>query len=375
MQQKAKTDPYQHFSLTLVVNHACNLRCTYCYTGAKFSSPMPFKTGVTAISRAFGSLAAGGKLNLGFFGGEPLLEAGLITRWMRFARAEAMKAGKSVVFSVTTNGTIGGAEAWGVMMADDLELAVSFDGSSVIHDRHRQDARGNGTSAIVEATLRKLVDAERAFQTAIVVRPDNLEEMAGGVESLQAMGIRHMNLSLDLWSKWTAADGKRLEQLVRQLAQLWRQWLPNVSINWFDAKAGELARLPRSESAVRCGFGAGEIAVAPSGRLYPCERLVGEDRPGQALVLPGNANSGDDFLDRPTDEFTRCAPCSKCALAFACDTGCRCSNYIRTGDVNRPDGLLCLLNKATARAVAEIIDRHQVKAPEVSFKQKEKCYA
>src|SRR5437868_4049462 len=79
-------EPYQHFSLALIVNHACNLRCTYCYTGAKFSAPMPFKTGTVAISRGLRSLVPGGKLHLGFFGGEPLLEAALITRWMRYAR-------------------------------------------------------------------------------------------------------------------------------------------------------------------------------------------------------------------------------------------------------------------------------------------------
>jgi uncharacterized protein len=375
MEQKPKTDPYQHFSLTLVVNHACNLRCSYCYTGAKFSSPMPFSIGTAAIARAMNSLAPGGKLNLGFFGGEPLLEAPLISRWMRHARTEALKANKSVVFSLTTNGTITSREAWGVIMADDLELAVSFDASPAIHDRHRRDAKGNGTSAIVEATLQKLIEAGKPFQTVIVVRPDNLEELPGAIEALHGTGVRQINLSADVWTRWTTADGKRLEVLVHQLAQLWSKWLPEVSINWFDAKAGELARLVKSDGAVRCGFGAGEIAVAPSGRLYPCERLVGEDRDNNPLVLPGHAAHGTDFLECASARFARCTPCSRCALAFACDTTCRCSNYIRTGDVNRPDGLLCLLNKAAARAVAEILDRKHESAPEMNSKQTERCYA
>src|SRR5689334_957365 len=116
--KKGTRDCYQRFSLTLVVNHACNLRCTYCYTGAKFSSPMPFRTATTAISRGLRSLAPGGKLHLGFFGGEPLLEAALINRWLRYARTEANKIGRSVAFSMTTNGTIDTDEAWAAMMAD-----------------------------------------------------------------------------------------------------------------------------------------------------------------------------------------------------------------------------------------------------------------
>lgn len=77
------------FSLTLMVNHACNLRCTYCYTGTKFHSPMPAEVGNAAIDRALNSLPSGGWLDLGFFGGEPLLDAPRILDWMKYARDAA----------------------------------------------------------------------------------------------------------------------------------------------------------------------------------------------------------------------------------------------------------------------------------------------
>jgi radical SAM protein with 4Fe4S-binding SPASM domain len=116
--------------------------------------------------------------------------------------------------------------------------------------------------------------------------------------------------------------------------------------------------------------------VAPSGRLYPCERLIGEDRPDQPLRLPGNALEGTDFLD-PTTSFTRCSPCNRCELAFACDTTCRCSNFIRTGDVNQPDGLLCLLNKAAARATANALNTSALMGDRgiYNHRSKENCYA
>jgi len=66
---------HTRFALTLVVNHACNLRCTYCFTGDKVRRPMRLATGRKAIDRALQSLLPGGTLHLGFFGGEPLIEA------------------------------------------------------------------------------------------------------------------------------------------------------------------------------------------------------------------------------------------------------------------------------------------------------------
>jgi uncharacterized protein len=239
-------------------------------------------------------------------------------------------------------------------MLRDLDLAVSFDGNPSMHDRHRRDAQGNGTASHVQETLKRLVESGKPFRVVTVVRPDTLEEVPAGLCHLHELGVRAVDLSLDLWTHWTAGDGVRLRQLVDQAADLWRQWLPEFGLNWFDSKLGQLARVPVSEEITRCGFGCGEIAVAPSGRLYPCERLIGEDRLDHPLRLPGHALEGDDFLDSAPAAFDRCAACSPCMLNSTCDTTCRCSNFVRTGDVNRPDGLLCILNKATVQAIGRL---------------------
>ena len=45
------------FALTLVVNHACNLRCSYCYTGEKIRRPMSPEMGRKSIDRAITAIA------------------------------------------------------------------------------------------------------------------------------------------------------------------------------------------------------------------------------------------------------------------------------------------------------------------------------
>lgn len=347
---------FQCFGLTLMVNHECNLRCTYCYTGAKFNRSMPYHIGTRAIERACNSLSPGGELQLGFFGGEPLIEAGAIGEWMNFARRSTTQLHKHAQFHLTTNGTVTGSQAWTVMLADDLDLAVSFDGTPEIHDRHRHDAAGKGSANRVIACLRQLSEAGKPYRVVMVVRPDTLAEVPAGLDFLHHLGVRRIDLSLDLWTRWTAGDGVRLRAMINQAAATWRSWLPDGGINWFDVKLAELIRLPNTKPTVRCGFGNGEIAVAPSGHLYPCERLIGEDLADQPLRLPGHALQGDSFGNYSSPEFQACAACGKCSLQFACDTSCRCSNYVRTGDLHRPDGLLCVLNKATAQAIAGVLE-------------------
>lgn len=123
------------FELTLMVNHACNLRCAYCYTGEKIRRPISDITSLTAIDHALNSLREGGDLQPGFSGGEPLLEADGILRWIEVAENAASEHGISVSCMMTTNGTLTSEPAWRAMTHESMSLSISHDGLPGIHDR------------------------------------------------------------------------------------------------------------------------------------------------------------------------------------------------------------------------------------------------
>jgi uncharacterized protein len=348
MKLPMRPPPYPAFGLTLVVNHACNLRCRYCYTGTKFQAPMPLETGNHAVRRAFASVAKGGEVSISFFGGEPLLESARIQKWIHIARQTSATDGKPVRFNLTTNGTITDAGARALLMDTDIDLAVSCDGTAASHDRHRHDTQGRGSHPQVEATLRDLISAQRPFTVVMVVRPDTLADLSAGLSALRALGVTRFTLSLDVWATWTDADIVSLARAVDEAADLWRKWLPEVSIDWFDRRIAELAQLASTVVETRCAFGDGEIAVAPSGRLYPCERLVGEDRPDSALQLPGLADDSDDFLELQWKRADLDSPCRP-------GSDCRCSNYIRTGNTTCGDKLLHSLSEAILHSLERLI--------------------
>ena len=116
---------------------------------------MPLEVGRAAIERAFRALDLCGGLNVSFFGGEPLLESARILEWMAYARRRSEVQEKQVRFNLTTNGTLTGRDAWRVIMSDDLDVAVSFDGVPELHDRHRRTAQGLGSAATMKATLER----------------------------------------------------------------------------------------------------------------------------------------------------------------------------------------------------------------------------
>jgi uncharacterized protein len=289
---------------------------------------------------------------LGFFGGEPLLYAAAIADWINFAAEQSAKAGIALRPGLTTNGTVATAAAWDLMRRPDVDLCVSHDGLPEIHDRHRRCGQEPTAMRAVDTIMRLLAEG-RDVRVVMTVRPDSAAALPRGIEWLWQCGVRRFDLSLDVWTKWDRAGLQALESGLRGAADVWRDHLPEIAVNWFDEKAGRLLDLPEEPSA-RCGFGDGEIAVAPSGSLYPCERLIGEDAADNPMRLPGHALEGDNFCRRtpPTD---LAAECAGCAMRQQCGTSCRCSNYVRTGDIRRPDALLCFLDRVRVRETARVL--------------------
>jgi len=351
----ARVDAHSCFNLVLAVTQACNLRCSYCYAGGGLNRSMPERTARRAIDRAFASLRVGGRLELGFFGGEPLLEPGLIAGLADYAQSRAAAQGKKLSLNLTTNGTRLTGAAWSLVLRPDIRLSLSCDGLPEVHDRHRAFPDGRGSSSLVLAAIRRLLAEGKDFDVVMVVRPDTVELAPAGIVLLRQIGVKQVQPTLDLWTKWTLRDLTRLEAAIARCVRLWREGLPDFGIGWFDEKAARLLGVPVGETA-RCGFGRTQIAVAPSGRLYPCERLIGADSGGSAMRLPGEVFDGDDFLGCGGAPERCASACASCGIESICSTTCRCANYVRTGDVRKPDLLLCTLDRVCFRETAKALN-------------------
>ena len=109
----------------LFLNHACNLRCRYCYNGRKFHRPMSRDTIDRGIDLAFSR----GDARLTFFGGEPLLEFDRMVHAVRRARDVARHTGKRLRrFSVTVNGTLLNRDNLAFLRDEGFFLVISLDG-------------------------------------------------------------------------------------------------------------------------------------------------------------------------------------------------------------------------------------------------------
>lgn len=361
--------------LTLVVDHHCNLRCAYCYAGDKFSRRMSEDTMRRAIDLALARRPR--LLDLGFFGGEPTLHPDFIVAAIEYAERTASAIADAqrpkLRFVLNTNATLLHEPRSRALLAAlgaprSSAAFVSIDGPREVHDAHRVDPAGRGSFDRAVAGLDALREAGVPFQLTAVASRETAPRLGDTLRTLLPMGAKKIIVAPNFRDDWTEVDVGALRSGLRALGDAW--------IERF--RAGEAFAVEPLHTKIlshlkggmpcpsRCLLGGEELAVAPSGRLYPCAQMVGEDDRDELCI--GDVERG---LDLPkiaamqTKKERVEDTCSTCALRDRCQSHCGCRQVALTGALGEITAVLCEIEGAMiaeADRVAETLFEEQCPA-------------
>ena len=336
--------------IALFVNHRCNLRCSYCYNGEKFNRRMSWDAAKRAVE-----LAVSGpwpRSQVSFFGGEPLLEMGLIRRTVGYAETRAREADRKVRFVVTTNGTLLSGERLQYFLDHRFHLGVSLDGTREAHDEFRHYPSGRSSHGRVSRNLKEAVRNYPPVEVIAVVNPSTARLLRESFDYIFDLGVRDVTFNMNYEADWDDEAGEALEKGMEELGDAYVARARagyHFTLNPIDAKI--ITRLKEGYScADQCDFGCMELAVSPTGMLYPCERLVGTDDDPKVQI--GDIENGVDVKRRDAlRDAKNMAPdeCKGCALQDRCMFWCGCVNYATTGRVNGVSGTLCWMEQLFIR--------------------------
>lgn len=318
---------------------------------------MPQEVAFKALDLAFAHPS--NRLQVSFFGGEPLLEPELIDVIASRARELAEASGKATILSMTTNGTRLTQSTLDLIERHDIKLAVSVDGDREAHNSARIWPNRKGSFASVDEGLRRALDRLRQVDTITVMHPANVDRMAASFDYLASLGVKRFAFNINYEDDWS---DERLTQLENALDRLAESVLThyrrgnNFTVAPFHAKI--VSRLKDGFCARdHCDFGCAEMAVAPSGRIYPCDRLVGEDNASNRHLVIGHVDTGVEServeaLRKPKDTVK--SDCRDCAIVDRCMWWCGCVNHALTGRVDEVSGLLCHVEQLYVRAADKL---------------------
>jgi uncharacterized protein len=187
-------------ALALNVATACNLACAYCYADTgKFGGPsrpgMSAATMRAAVDRLIAA-NAGGRVTLGFIGGEPFANRALIHETVAYAGERARAHGVAIAYSVTTNAALLREDDLALLREHGFTVTVSIDGGAALHDRLRPAAGGGGSwRRVVDAIEPLLHDPGRARVSARATLTRADLDVPRIVADLRALGFTEVGVS------------------------------------------------------------------------------------------------------------------------------------------------------------------------------------
>lgn len=156
--------------ITLEVTQQCNLRCKYCVYNDNYDHYRPFtteamtwETAKKAIDYAYSLVEEKKekKFNIGFYGGEPLLNKEVIRKGVEYGKKRFN--GWDLNFNMTSNLTTLDLDILQFIIDNNFSLSVSLDGGQEIHDAKRVFAGGAGTFTTVMKHLELIRKTNREF--------------------------------------------------------------------------------------------------------------------------------------------------------------------------------------------------------------------
>jgi uncharacterized protein len=346
--------------LTLFVDHQCNLRCTYCYNGDKFKRAMDLETMRAAVRIA--TRSPGTQLDVSFFGGEPLLRLPFLKQTVaHVARLHSRlpEPRPSLRFLLNTNATLIDDEAIELLRSQRFTVFVSIDGPRDVHDRCRVDAGGKGSFDKVLAGVDKLRQAKLPFQIMLVFGAQNAARLGEAVRTLLPLGAEKIQLNANYRDDWDDASIAALRRGLEAAGDAW--------VDWF--RAGKALPLAPLHSKIlshiraglpcpsRCRLGGNELTVAPSGRIYPCAQMVGEDTEDELVI--GDVRNGIDpgaLAALEQQKAQSLATCERCELFDRCQSQCGCRHVALTGRLGKLTAILCETESAYIDAADRVAE-------------------
>ncbi len=288
------------------------------------------------------------KIDIGFFGGEPLIEFDLIKTITEVIEDHPDFNGRCVELAIVTNGTLFSEDIAEFVNRHKMAFVISCDGPPSVQNLLRCYPDGRGTSSTVEKTILNAIEAFSLVPVNAVYHPQTFRFLTQTIDYFSSLGVRQIYLSPDYSACWTKEDADLLPEVYGQLAEQYIHYYlvqnPHF-ISLIDAKITVVLR-GGYDPLERCRMGKGEFAFVPDGRIYPCERLIGSG---------GNEHCIGNINDGLLTEIRSCnvahgasinTECQSCGVKDYCMNWCGCSNYFSSGYYNRVGPFMCASEKA-----------------------------
>lgn len=316
--------------LAFKLTTACNFQCSYCYLRSSSSKKQLIessqrinldtcKKSLELVQENFPEE----NIHIIFFGGEPLIEWGIIQEWLKFIKKTPRK--HKISHSITTNGSLLSEDKIGSLFDNNVSVNISLDDIS---------KRENIFGLIKRITNEEEKQQKHLLSVRVAISDcrANLLEIYEKLKSLNVKKIHILPITKEGYNYSLFIENyKNIAALVKDEI-LYERKIRNAQIGFI------LKIIYQDEiRETFCDIGEKYLAVNTDGKIFPCTGF---------LDLK-NFLMGDIYLDRPEKilkniksftpktQLQNKPSCTSCWMKHICAGNCLHASYLLTGSCSK----------------------------------------
>lgn len=253
---------------------------------------------------------------------------------------------RKIEFRLSTNGTLLSKQVLQYLKKHEIYFVLSIDGNEAQHDSMRRYANSHGSYRAIVERLDDVLAFNLYTVAVSVVVPETAVHLASGVKCLFEKGFRYVLQTLDYSARWDRKHIKTLKKQYKILSVFYYERMSKgekIYYSPFDERIKTWAQKPYGKGDL-CDLANTQIAIAASGRIYPCVQFIGTDDNEYQNNSIGSVFSGFDQQKRMyfvVQNYVEKESCTGCALNGRCATYCGCVNWRATGCLNKIPPIIC----------------------------------
>ncbi len=342
-------------AMCLHVAHDCNLRCEYCFAAqGNFKGEnlmMTYETATRALDFLVQNSGNRKNLEVDMFGGEPLMNWGLVKKLVEYKKEIEQKYDKNIRYTITTNGMLLSDDKLDFINENFVNVVLSIDGRKCVNDYMRPTASGGGSYDVIVPKFKKLIRGrgDKSYYLRGTFTNKNLD-FDRDVIHIVDEGFKEVSVE-----PVVSEQGDRFELTEDMLPEIFESYDRLVEemierhgtdreFNFFHYNV-DLQQGPCLIKRVSgCGAGCEYFSVTPTGDIYPCHQFVGNEdfKVGNVYDSTYEDILQTNFFNANVENKEEC---QKCWAKYYCSGGCHANAYNQNGDIYTPYKLGCEMQR------------------------------
>ena len=262
--------------MLLGLTNDCNLACNYCFVKQQPKS-MTYEIAEQAILWLQNNYKAKNrteKMNVVFFGGEPLLKFNeiivpIVEKYCNIA-----------TFSITTNGILLDEDKIDFFYKYGINILLSFDGIKKVQNAQRPGKNCDSFDTVLKNIPYLLLRFPNTTMRATLTK-ESVNYLYDTVLMAEELGFKSIMFTPNAYEKWDSSTGAIYEKQLKQIGlHIYKSFFNNHEncikvvplIKTFNKIEDSLEnKLKYNNSLHRCGLGTTSCAITPEGFIIPCQ--------------------------------------------------------------------------------------------------------